>query len=633
MKQKRIKEILSKINEVRIAVYGDFCLDAYWILDPRGAGVSVETGLNVEAVSRQIYSPGGAGNVVANVAALQPESLHVIGVVGNDIYGKELTSQLKSIGANTNGLVIQEDNFDTYTYLKKYYGDKEEPRIDFGFFNKRSEETDAVILENIRFSLEHYEALIFNQQIPGSIANDSFIDEVNKLFEEFSDKIILIDTRDYSDKLFNVYRKSNEIELAVLYGIDAKPTDFISFTDIKKYGKSLWNKYEKPIITTCGARGVICFDESGILEIPGIQLTSKLDTVGAGDTFTSALTCCLAAGFSSAEAAEFANFASAVTVQKLRTTGTASGDEILQISNDADYNYSPELAEDLRMANYVSDTEIEICDQQILFDTGNIKHVVFDHDGTISTQREGWEKIMEPVMIKAILGDRYATADKSLLDEVRKQSLEFIDKTTGIQTNVQMDGLVKMIEEMGYVPKDEILDKFGYKKIYNNALMEMVNKRIAKLESGELSVNDFTMKGAVDLIKALKEKGIKIYLASGTDEEDVINEAESLGYADFFDGGIYGSVGDISKYSKKMVIERIISENKLKGSELMVVGDGPVEIKECRKVGGIAVGIASDEVRRYGLNETKRTRLIKAGAQIIIPDFSQWKNLMNLLFL
>jgi phosphoglycolate phosphatase-like HAD superfamily hydrolase len=268
----------------------------------------------------------------------------------------------------------------------------------------------------------------------------------------------------------------------------------------------------------------------------------------------------------------------------------------------------------------------------VLSELGNIKHVVFDHDGTISTQREGWEDIMEPVMIRAILGDQYETADTSLYEKVRTRVLDFIDKSTGIQTIVQMEGLVKMVDEFNLVPKEAILDKFGYKEIYNTGLMKMVDKRMAKLNSGQLTVQDFTMKGAVGFLHTLKEKGVRIYLASGTDKGDVINEAKSLGYDDLFDGGIYGSVGDISKYSKKMVIEDIIKKNNLKGNELLVIGDGPVEIKECRKANGIAIGIASDEVRRYGLNKEKRSRLIKSGAQIIIPDFSQKDVLIDLLF-
>ena len=195
-----------------------------------------------------------------------------------------------------------------------------------------------------------------------------------------------------------------------------------------------------------------------------------------------------------------------------------------------------------------------------------------------------------------------------------------------------MEGLVRMVDEFNFVPKEKILDKFGYKKIYNDALMKVVSLRLEKLETGELTVEDYTMKGSVDLLRALKERDITLYLASGTDIEDVIHEAEILGYADLFKGGIQGSVGDISKYSKKMVIEKIITENNLTGNELAVFGDGPVEIKECIKSNGIAIGIASDEVRRYGLNQEKRTRLIRSGAQILIPDFSQTNRLLELLF-
>jgi len=130
----------------------------------------------------------------------------------------------------------------------------------------------------------------------------------------------------------------------------------------------------------------------------------------------------------------------------------------------------------------------------------------------------------------------------------------------------------------------------------------------------------------------LREKGVKLYLASGTDRADVAAEAESLGYAELFDGGIYGSLGNVATHCKRLVIDRIVIENKLQGSELAVFGDGPVEMRECRKREGVAVGIASDEIRRHGLNMEKRTRLINAGAHVIVPDFSQYCKLVTFLF-
>ena len=99
-----------------------------------------------------------------------------------------------------------------------------------------------------------------------------------------------------------------------------------------------------------------------------------------------------------------------------------------------------------------------------------------------------------------------------------------------------------------------------------------------------------------------------------------------------FEGRIYGAVGDIRKEAKKIVLDRILDTigGPASGS-VITFGDGPVEIRETKKRGGIAVGVASNELRRYGLNEKKRTRLVMAGADIVIPDFSQYPLLLEFL--
>ncbi len=630
MKQERISEILARIKNVKIAVYGDFCLDAYWLLNPRGSEVSVETGLQARAVGKHYYSLGGASNVVANLAALEPATIQVIGVIGDDIFGRELRRQFHDLGVDTSHLAVQKENFDTVTFGKPYLEGNERPRIDFGFFNKRTEATDQALLNGIAQALQTADALIINQQVPASITNESFINQANALFEQFSDKIVLLDSRHYGHKFKNIYRKTNDLEAARLNGVDAKSGDCLMLADVKKYAQNLYQQFNKPVFLTRGPRGIITVDSDGIHEVPGIQLMKKLDPVGAGDTVTSALALCLGAGVPPAEAAEFANFAAAVTTQKLFQTGTASGPEILEIGKDADYIYQPELASDRRRACYLDNTEIEFCYESIPL--GRIKHAVFDNDGTISTLRQGWEQIMAPVMIKVILGDKYQIADETLYHKVRNRVTDYIDKSTGIQTILQMKALVEMVAEFGIVSPDKILDEFGYKEIYNKHLCELVNQRVEKFKRGELDINDYTIKGALAFLKELRQRDIKLYLASGTDRQDVIAESKALGYAELFDGGIYGALGDVTKYSKKMVIEKIMTENNLQGPELAVFGDGPVEMRECRKRDGIAIGIASDEIRRHGLNIEKRTRLVKAGAHIIVPDFSQHDKLIKLLF-
>ncbi len=631
MNTESIKLLLERIKTVKIAVYGDFCLDAYWIMDPRKSEISVETGLQAEAVAKQSYSLGGASNVVANLAALKPASIKIFGVIGNDIFGREMTKQLELLDVDTTGLIIQKDDFSTYVFCKRLLEGEEQPRYDFGTYNNRTVQTDQLILENLKNVISESDVVILNQQVPESITDDSFIEGLNQIVAGFPEKLFLLDSRHKSEKFKNVILKTNEIEAARLNGVDAGLDVVLGNSDVLKFAEKLYKKNKKPVIISRGNKGMLAFDKEGSHETPGLQFLKKLDPVGAGDTALSALACALAADATITESIEFANFAAGVTVQKLFQTGTANSEEIINLTSDPDYIYQPELATNIRQADYFENSEIELCYPLSSWEAGKIKHAVFDHDGTISVLREGWEKVMEPVMIKAILGDQYTTANETLYQKVVNRVIEFIDKSTGIQTIVQMEGLVEMVSEFGLVPPGKILDTFGYKKIYNDSLMEMVNKRIAKYEKEELEVSDYTLKGAVQFIQSFRDMGITLYLASGTDREDVLNEAKALGYADLFNGGIYGAIGDVKKYSKKIVLNKIIKENHLHGSELVTFGDGPVELRECRKVGGIAIGVASDEIRRYGLNTEKRTRLIKAGAHMIIPDFTQAGIVLKLL--
>ena len=625
----RAREILARIARVRVAVCGDFCLDAYWMLNPSGGEVSAETGLRAQAVGRHYYSLGGAANVVANVAALRPASVRAIGIVGDDLFGRELLRQLHGLAVDTTGMIVQPSRFDTVTYGKRYGDDQEEPRIDFGFFNQRSENTDAAVLSHLRRAIEQCDAVIFNQQVPGGLS-EAFIGSLNELVDAYPRKILLCDARHYGARFTHVYRKTNDVEAARLNGAGLDPAVHPALPDVEAYAARLQEASGKPVFVTRGARGILTVAGADVHLVPGIQVLGRTDTVGAGDTVTGALALCLGAGCSPAEAAAFANLAAAVTVQKVFQTGTASPEEVIAVSDDTDYVYQPELADDIRQARYVEGTEIEACCRP-LPRLSRVRHAVFDHDGTISTLRQGWERIMEPMMIRAILGERYASADETLYHRVVHRVRDYIDKSTGIETLVQMAALVEMVREFGVVPPRDILDTPGYKAIYNDALMAVVDGRLAKFRRGELDIDDVTVKGAVAFLRALRDLGVTLYLASGTDDGEVRREAEALGYASLFDGGIYGALDRAQAHAKRRVIQRILSENGLDGSRLAVFGDGPVELREARKRHGAAVGIASDEVRRYGLHPGKRARLIKAGAHLVIPDFSQAGRLLALM--
>lgn len=630
MKRELLEKIISDIKSVKIAVLGDFCLDAYWFIDESKSEISIETGQLTRPVKQQRYSLGGAGNVTNNLTAMGVKDVRAFGVLGPDPFGNEMVKVMRENGINPQNLIIQDDGWSTHVYTKPYIADVEQNRIDFGNFNQLSKETADLLIENLQNEIPEVDLIIINQQVLSGIHTEYFRKQITQVIQHFPENIFIVDSRNYSASYEGAYRKMNDTEAAILGGYKKDANDVVLYSEVKEAAMSLFKRFGKPLFITRGARGSLIVNENGISDIHGLMIISKVDPVGAGDSYLAGAASALAAGYSMEIAAEIGSYVAGVTVQKLFQTGTASPEEILNIGSDPDFVYSPELAEDIRHANYWNNTEIEVINewQQPL----NIRHAIFDHDGTISTLREGWEHIMQPMMMKAILGSHFQDADEALYHKVHTRVVDFIDKTTGIQTLVQMKGLVELVKEFGLVPADQILDEFGYKAIYNDELLKMVKLREVKLSRGELSLEDFTLKNAVVLLEKLYKAGVKLYLASGTDEEDVKNEARILGYDHLFEGGIYGAVGDVTKEAKKIVLDRILDTIGNSGNgQVAAFGDGPVEIRETRKRGGLTVGIASNELKRYSLNESKRSRLIKAGADIIIPDYSQLPKLLELL--
>jgi len=630
MKAELLQKIIRRISSVKIAVVGDFCLDAYWFVDESKSEVSIETGHLTRPVREQKYSPGGAGNVTNNLAAMGVKDIRAFGIIGPDPFGPEMVNLMKMSGINTDNLLIQKEQWATHVYIKPYIDDNEQNRIDFGNYNILSEETANRLIFNLEKEVNKVDLVIINQQVLSGIHTEYFKKKLVEVINRFPEKIFVADSRNYTDFYDGAYRKMNDTEASLLSGIKRGPNEILPYSDVLKAGKMLYRRYQKPLFITRGSRGSLAVNESGVTETLGLMIISKVDTVGAGDSYLAGAASTLAAGYPMEIAAEIGSYVAGVTVQKLFQTGTATPSEILQIGQNPDYIYHPELAEDIRQARYLKDTEIEIIrkwPKELC-----IKHAIFDHDGTISTLREGWELIMAPMMIKAVLGDKFYETDEILYHKIESRVYEFIDKTTGMQTLMQMKILLEVIREFGFVPEDQMLDEFGYKEIFNKELMLMVKERERKLKRAELSVEDFTLKNALPFLNKLYNAGVKLYLASGTDEEDVKNEASFLGYDYLFEGGIFGAVGDINKDAKKIVLDRILDMiGESETGQIATFGDGPVEIRETHKRGGITIGVASNELKRYGLNKIKRTRLIKAGADIIIPDFSQSAELLSLL--
>lgn len=274
------------------------------------------------------------------------------------------------------------------------------------------------------------------------------------------------------------------------------------------------------------------------------------------------------------------------------------------------------------MHHFLEGTSIEIHNE---IQTGNIQHAVFDFDGTISLIRDGWQNVMVPLMVDFLKTETDTTETRDTLETI---VVEFVDRLTGKQTIYQMMQLAEEIQKRGGNPKEPL----DYKDEYNNRLLPIVDQRIAALADGTLSAEKLRVPNSLEFLKSLFDMSVQCYLASGTDVEFVKNEAELLGVAKFFNGGIHGALREYKKFSKAMVIQKILTDYELSGSELLIIGDGYVEIENAKAVGAIAVGVASVEDNIYNMNADKRERLIRVGADIIIPDFRDGDKLISYLF-
>ncbi len=265
-------------------------------------------------------------------------------------------------------------------------------------------------------------------------------------------------------------------------------------------------------------------------------------------------------------------------------------------------------------------SEIEVIHQ--LPDTKGIHSALFDFDGTLSLIREGWQAIMIPMMIEIMM----QTPDHENKAEISRIVRDFVTQLTGKQTIFQMIRLAEEVEKRGGQAKDPL----EYKNEYHRRLLERIQYRLDGLRSGSIIPEAYLVPGTLSILTGLKAYEVKCYLASGTDEAYVLDEANLLGLTPYFDR-IYGAQDDYKNFSKRIVIQRIIRENKLSGPEFVGFGDGFVEIEDTKSVGGIAVGVATNEATREGIDEWKRSRLIEAGADLIIPDFRVTEKLLPLL--
>jgi phosphoglycolate phosphatase-like HAD superfamily hydrolase len=252
------------------------------------------------------------------------------------------------------------------------------------------------------------------------------------------------------------------------------------------------------------------------------------------------------------------------------------------------------------------------------------KLALFDFDGTLSLVRAGWVDVMVPMMVEILV--ELKTGEKE--EDLRALVDDSVARLTGEQTIYQMIELARQVKERGGKP----LSALEYKRLYHNRLMDKIANRREALRQGKAAPDQYLVPGARVALENLRARGLNLYCASGTDESYTIEEARLLGIDHYFDGRIFGARDDYKSFSKEILIREMLSSLEANGKTLIGFGDGYVEIKNVKEAGGVAVGVATDEPDCKVVNPWKRERLVKVGADFVIPNFLCWGELSSALF-
>lgn len=334
MTPERLLELLSKFRTRRIAVIGDYFLDKYLEVDPKLAEPSLETGKTAHQVVEIRKSPGAAGTVVNNLAALKTGTLHTLGVIGDDGEGYDLRRELERLGCDTSGLIQSEEVY-TPTYLKPrdlgvagLVG--EHSRYDTKNRHPLNSEFSAKLTAKLDHLLPQLDAVVIMDQVEMEdcgVVSKVFRAALNQLAERHPQIIFWADSRRFIHEYRRMVIKPNQFE--AVGRINALPGEEVEIKELEAALQRLRGETGTTVFVTRGERGMLVSDPE-IQLVPGVMVPAPIDPTGAGDSATAGAVLTLASGGTPAEAALIGNLVASITVQQLGTTGTASPDEVVK---------------------------------------------------------------------------------------------------------------------------------------------------------------------------------------------------------------------------------------------------------------------------------------------------------------
>lgn len=322
----RLRKIVDAFPKVTVTVLGDLVADEF--IFGEISRVSREAPVLILKHRERTVLPGGGANAVNNLADLGVNVLPV-GVVGDDEPGRLLLKYLRHKRVAVSG-VLKDKSYSTVTKTRILAGMAHTARQQVVRVDREPEvPPNRHLTRELYLAAREYlhasDALLVSDYGYGA-ATPAI---VNTLRDKgrLGTLPLVIDSRYRLLQYAGATAATpNEPEVEEALGIRIGQ----NWEKLVAAGEQVMDRMKlQSLLITRGRDGMVAFDHRHKpVDIPIFGSDQIADVTGAGDTVIAAFTAALAAGASTEEAAQLANYAGGIVVMK-RGTATVSRDELL----------------------------------------------------------------------------------------------------------------------------------------------------------------------------------------------------------------------------------------------------------------------------------------------------------------
>jgi rfaE bifunctional protein kinase chain/domain len=312
--KERLLQAIPRLAGQRILVIGDLILDEY--LTGAAARLSREAPIPVLEFEHRRTIPGGAANPAMNIAALGSQAIQV-GLVGSDRAGEELIQCLRESNIETQGIVVDSNRCTTQKTRILAQGSLRFPqqlvRLDRIDRHPPDAGIQTALVAQIRAAISRCQAILVSDYRNGLLTAPL----VQAIREEAANhaRLLLVDSQGHLDKYqgYGVIRANRpDTEAFLGRSLGTENTFETAMAGLLKALNA------EGLVIGRGAQGVsVLGRSSAYYHFSPANVTEVFDVTGAGDTSIAVLALALGAGLTLAEAAQLANYAAGLVVQKL----------------------------------------------------------------------------------------------------------------------------------------------------------------------------------------------------------------------------------------------------------------------------------------------------------------------------